>query len=177
LAESGLFNGLQRIQIKKSGRASTRVSGCEQNGSTSQASIISGCQRIISKLLIFAKKNQSDPRRRANVLVSGPQRLELAASRWRFNTIAFFYHSYRYSLLLLAALTAIQRPLILALIDECSQGRWGAHGHRSIADLYEPPVASHCSIMPTELRERLAAPASSFCVSGTSTGVTSCGPA
>jgi hypothetical protein len=49
-----------------------------------------------------------------------------------------FYHSYRYSLLLLAALTAIQRPLILALIDECSQGRWGAHGHRSIADLYEP---------------------------------------
>jgi hypothetical protein len=37
LAESGLFNGLQRIQIKKSGRASTRVSGCEQNGSTSQS--------------------------------------------------------------------------------------------------------------------------------------------
>jgi hypothetical protein len=31
LAESGLFNGLQRIQVKKSGRASTRVSGCEQN--------------------------------------------------------------------------------------------------------------------------------------------------
>src|SRR3984957_15685813 len=123
LAESGLFNGLQRIQIKKSGRASTRVSGCEQNGSTSQPSIISGCQRIISKLLIFAKKNQSDPRRRANVLVSGPHRLELAASRWRFNTIAFFYHSYRYSLLLLAALTAIQRPIIIALIDECSQGR------------------------------------------------------
>jgi hypothetical protein len=38
LAETGLFNGLQRIQIKKSGRAPTRVSGCEQNGSTSQAS-------------------------------------------------------------------------------------------------------------------------------------------
>src|SRR6202042_2807319 len=51
---------------------------------TSQPSIISGHQRIISKLLIFAKKNQSDPRRRANVVVSGSHRLELAASRWRF---------------------------------------------------------------------------------------------
>jgi hypothetical protein len=28
--------------------------------------------------------------------------------------------------------------LILALIDERSQGRRGTHGHRSIADLYEP---------------------------------------
>ena len=138
LAESGLFNGLQRIQVKKSGRASTRVSGCEQNGSTSQASIISGHPRIISKFLIFAKENQSDPRRTTNVLVAGSHRLELAASRWRFNTIAFFIILIANSLLLLAALTAIQRPLILALIDERPQGRRGAHGHRSIADLYEP---------------------------------------
>ena len=55
---------------------------------------------------------------------------------FQYNRI--FYHSYRYSMLLLAASTAIQRPLILALIDERPQGRRGAHGHRSIADLYEP---------------------------------------
>jgi hypothetical protein len=69
LAESGLFNGLQRIQIKKSSRASTRVSGCEQNGSTSQASIISGHPRIISRFLIFAKENQSETRRRTFFII------------------------------------------------------------------------------------------------------------
>jgi hypothetical protein len=89
LAETGLFNGLQRIQIEKSGRSSTRASGCEQNGSTSQAPIISGHQGIISKLLIFANKNQSHPRGRANALVSVSHWSGLAASRWCFNTIAF----------------------------------------------------------------------------------------
>ena len=36
LADSGLFNGLWRIQIKKSGRAPTRVSGCAQNVASSE---------------------------------------------------------------------------------------------------------------------------------------------
>jgi hypothetical protein len=106
LAETGLFNGLQRIQIEKSGRSSTRASGCEQNGSTSQASIISGHQGIISKILIFANKNQSHPRGRANALVSVSHWSGLASVAMVFQYNRIYDHSHRYFLLLPAASTA-----------------------------------------------------------------------
>jgi hypothetical protein len=103
LAETGLFNGLQRIQIEKSGRSSTRASGCEQNGSTSKALAISGHQGIISKFLIFAKGNQSQKGE-----CSGPGFAPVGscgvAMVFQYNRI--YDHSHRYFLLLPAASTA-----------------------------------------------------------------------
>jgi hypothetical protein len=86
---NGAFQWVTANPNKKSGRASARVSGCEQNGSTSQASHFSGHQRIISKFLIFAKKNKSDPRTEDECLGPVSRRLVLATPRRCFNSIAF----------------------------------------------------------------------------------------
>jgi hypothetical protein len=89
LAESGLFNGLQRIQIKKSGRASTRVSGLRAKR-TNVASVHyfwASTYHIKSSDIRKGKINRICAGGECSGL--GSHRSVLAAKRSCFNTIAF----------------------------------------------------------------------------------------